>query len=206
MFLMLPESTRQQNQSPKPAEASQERQPPATPKFRRWLSDLRQRQWVKRVAVLSVIALCVLASHRPRLPNSTGAIAASVHVGMPYDDAISALRELERGSGTFLNMLGQTHDGREFSGYSASAFDNLPPPHKVAWVEFNIMDDYSGRELNITIEPRGGVTELRLESCSIWEELRFGLARGTGWSGWKSLFRKRSACFEYTVEHFFSAD
>jgi hypothetical protein len=206
MFLMLPESTHQQTQSPKPAEAPQERQPPTDTKFRRRLSNLWQRRWVKRGAVVSVIALCVLASHRPRLPNSTGSIAACVHVGMPYDDAISALRELERGSGTFLNMSGQTHDGREFSGYSASAFDNLPPADKVAWTKFNIMDDYSGRELYITLEPREGVTELRLESCSVWEELRFGLARGTGWSGWKSLVRKRSACFEYSVEHFFSAD
>jgi hypothetical protein len=170
-------------------------------------NTMLERRWFRLFVVLVVAATCVLYfARRPKLPNSTGIIAARVDVGMSYDDAISVLREHQPGGGTLLYMRGRTHDGQEFGGYCGSAFHNLPPAHEVARAEITIDDDYSGRELYITIEPRGVVTELRLESDSIWEELRYGLACGTGWSGWKSLVRDRSACFEYTLEHFFSAD
>lgn len=168
---------------------------------------LLERRWFRLTAVLIAGTLCAIYfANRPKFPNTTGHYAERIDVGMSYADAIAVLREQQSGDITFEYMKGRTRDGREFSGYGESAFHNLPPAHEIAWVEFNIMDDYTGRELYITIEQPGVVTELRLESDSIWEELRYGLARGTGWSGWKSLTRKRSACFEYTVEHFFSAD
>lgn len=202
MLLMLPASTHRQNRSSKAPKATQERPVPADPKLRRWLTNLWKKRGLKWGALLLAVTLCALAARRPKFPNATGQIAARLEVGMSYDNAIAVLREHEPGAGVFLYLRGRTHDGHEFISSGWRAFHDLPPAHKVAWAEFNVMDDYSGRELYITIEPRAGATELRLESSSIWEELRYGLAYKTGWSGWKSLTRERHACFE----RFFSAD
>lgn len=168
---------------------------------------LLERRWFVLFMASVVVTVCAMHfANRPRLSNDTGIIAARIDVGMSYDNVVAVLREHERGGGVYLYMNCRTHDGREFHGCYADALKNLPPTQELAWVEFNIMDDYSGRDLYITIESHKVVTELRLESVSIWEELRYGLALGTGWSGWKSLARERRACFECTMEHFFSAD
>lgn len=148
-------------------------------------------------------------SRRPKLSGVLGAVAADVHVGMSRDELANLIRGSYAARKSFdtprLYTFGKRHDGRPLNSYFDWQLTELPPSEEIASGEFDVDDD-RGRDLIITFGPGGTVTAVRLESDSIWEELRFGLAHGTGWSGWKSLVRERSACFAYTVEHFFSAD
>jgi hypothetical protein len=132
-------------------------------------------------------------------------VAAEVNVGMSRDEFVALIRTcLHKGAANDCARLyvnGRTRAGQEFGSYCDWEFDKLPPADQVESAELNVDDD-QGRDLIIALGPGGVVTELRLESDSVWQELRYTLARGTGWSGWRSLVRDRHQCFESIVREF----
>lgn len=168
-----------------------------------------ERRWFRLAVVLVAVAtLAVLSARRPKLPGSLGGMAGKLHVGMSRDEAVIVMRNhyprSERDLTTLL-LSGRTRDGRRLSEWCSSVLDNMPSGDQIDYAEI-IVDDDDYRRLIITFGPGGVVTELRLESDSIWEELRYGLAHGTGWSGWRSLTRERSQCFEHILRNFFDPD
>lgn len=194
MLLMLPASAHRPNPTPKPQrtpEARRERPVPADPKFRRWLSSVWKRRWVKRIAVLSVIVLCVLASRRPKLPGVLGSVAADAHVGMSRDDVANLIRRSyaarESDDCPRLYTYGNRHNGQPLGAYFDWQLATLPPSEEIASGEFDVDDD-QGRDLIISFGPGGTVTAVRLKSDSLWEQLRHNLARGTGWGGFLKRF------------------
>ncbi|QJW97617.1 hypothetical protein FTUN_5192 [Frigoriglobus tundricola] len=138
--------------------------------------------WKRRVLkpgllLLLATAVCLQASRRPKLPYSLGAIAAQVGVGMSQDDVVALIRrcETEARDGNCKALAGVTRDGRSFEGYVDSALTNLPPADQVAEARLTLDDDRN-RALIILLGPGGVVTDVRLESHSTWEEVRFSLA------------------------------
>jgi hypothetical protein len=169
----------------------------------------RKRRWGKRVALL-VLAytafFLAFGARRPDPPGALGAMAAELRVGMPGDEAAAVLRAHYRADDlTAISLRGQTPDGAEFDGWGTTALDALPPAGHIAWAEM-IVDDDRGRNLFVTLGPGGRVTALRLDSDSVMEEVRYWLARGTGWSGWRSVFRDHHACTESLARNFLSAE
>ncbi len=167
------------------------------------IRTILKHRWFKRGLLLLVLVACVLGSRRPKLPGSLGAIAAEVRVGMSRDEVV-ALMHIHRGwrdrdDLTYVNIRGNTGDGRSFSGSGVDVLDNLPPADQIACCELWIDDD-DGLVLNITFGPGGMVTALRLESRSICQELRYSLASGTGWRGWPRV-TDRHQCFESVLRN-----
>jgi hypothetical protein len=148
-----------------------------------------------------LIALVVLAaivghlsSGRPKLPGSLGTVATQVRIGMSRDELATVIRDSQAARKEYdlsrLYTRGVTRDGRSFGRYCDWSLSDVPSADQIAWAEFDVDDDW-GRDLIITLGPGGVVTDLRLESDSIWEELRYALAPGTGWRGWPTLKKHR---------------
>jgi hypothetical protein len=138
---------------------------------RRWL------EWVA-VAALFVVIVGALASRRPKLPRSIGIVASEVRVGMSRDEVVTLLLESSRKAGCTdrFYLKGETIDGWEIRGFGCTPHVNLPPGDRIAWAELDIDDD-DCRDLYITFGLGGVVTGVRLRSSSVWEELRYAVAR-----------------------------
>src|SRR4051794_24960310 len=117
-----------------------------------------ERGWFRLLAVLLVMATFVLiASRRPKLPGSVGAMAARLRVGMPHDEAVAVVQARSSNRDrAYWSLHGETRDGRKFSGVSEGLLDDLPPAHEIAWAEITVNDD-DDRDLIITLGPGGVV-------------------------------------------------
>jgi hypothetical protein len=142
--------------------------------------------------LLLVIVAYLLATSRPNLPDALGLVVSEVRIGMSGAEVVSLLEksEIARGSG-YAFFQGETRDGQKFSGFWGTMnADPFPPSDQIVWAEIYIDDD-AGRELFMLFGRGGAVSRLWLVSDSGWEELRFSLARGTGWRGRLSVEARR---------------
>lgn len=130
------------------------------PRYRRWL--------VVAGLICAVVIVVCFGVRRRALSSGLEKVFARIRVGMSQHEAVAVLLSCDPYNIDSHQFSGTTRDGRSFCEFISF---KLPPAEDIEEGELAVMD-VEGREVVVTLERGGIVTDKRISSPRRWEDWR----------------------------------